>query len=120
MKKTFVETAEFTEWVKEHLSDDALSELQRELLNAPDTGSVMPGCGGLRKMRVADPRRGQGKRGGARVIYCTWRSSTRSTSSPSTGRTRRMTFRSPTRSFTVNSSGSSRIGPGEPERCERE
>jgi hypothetical protein len=69
MKKTFVETAEFTEWVKAHLSDDALSELQRELLNAPDTGSVMPGCGGLRKMRVADPRRGKGKRGGARVIY---------------------------------------------------
>jgi hypothetical protein len=29
----------------------------------------MPGCGGLRKMRVADPRRGKGKRSGARVIY---------------------------------------------------
>jgi hypothetical protein len=69
MRKTFVETAEFTEWVKEHLSDEALSDLQRELLNAPDIGSVMPGCGGLRKMRVADPRRGKGKRGGARVIY---------------------------------------------------
>jgi hypothetical protein len=51
------------------LCDDALSDLQRELLKAPDTGSVMPGCGGLRKMRVADPRRGKGKRGGARVIY---------------------------------------------------
>ena len=69
MTKTFVETSEFTEWVKEYLSDQALSDLQRELLNDPDTGSVMPGCGGLRKMRVADPRRGKGKRGGARVIY---------------------------------------------------
>jgi hypothetical protein len=29
----------------------------------------MPVCGGLRKMRVADPRRGKGKRGGIRVIY---------------------------------------------------
>jgi hypothetical protein len=29
----------------------------------------MPGCGGLRKMRVVDPKRGKGKRGGARVIY---------------------------------------------------
>ncbi len=29
----------------------------------------MPGCGGLRKMRIADARRGKGKRGGARVIY---------------------------------------------------
>jgi hypothetical protein len=69
MKKTFVETAEFTEWVREYMSDDALSDLQRALLNDPDMGSVMPGCGGLRKMRVADPRRGKGKRGGARVIY---------------------------------------------------
>ena len=69
MRKTFVETAEFTEWVKEYLSDEALSELQRQLLNDPDTGSVMPGCGGLRKMRVADPRRRKGKRGGDRVIY---------------------------------------------------
>ena len=29
----------------------------------------MPGCGGLRKVRTADPKRGKGKRGGARVIY---------------------------------------------------
>ncbi len=69
MKKTFIETIEFTEWAKEYMSDDALSELQRELQNAPEAGSVMPGCGGLRKIRVADPRRGKGKRGGARVIY---------------------------------------------------
>jgi hypothetical protein len=69
MKKTFVETREFTEWVKEYLSDEGLSDLQRELLDDPETGVVMPGCGGLRKMRVPDPRRGKGKRGGARVIY---------------------------------------------------
>jgi hypothetical protein len=35
----------------------------------PDCGAVMPGCGGLRKLRVVDPRRGKGKRGGARLIY---------------------------------------------------
>ncbi len=35
----------------------------------PDSGAVMPGCGGLRKIRTADPKRGKGKRGGARVIY---------------------------------------------------
>jgi hypothetical protein len=69
MNKTFIETARFSEWVKEYLSDEALSDLQRELLNDPDTGSVMPGCGGLRKVQLADPRRGEGKRGGARVIY---------------------------------------------------
>ena len=69
MKKKFVETSEFTEWVKNYLDDDSLAALQRELLDDPDTGAVMKGCGGLRKMRVADPRRGKGKRGGLRVIY---------------------------------------------------
>ncbi len=29
----------------------------------------MSGCGGMRKLRIADPGRGKGKRGGARVIY---------------------------------------------------
>ena len=29
----------------------------------------MLGCGGLRKLRIADPKRQKGKRGGARVIY---------------------------------------------------
>ncbi len=29
----------------------------------------MPGCGGLRKVRLPNPKRGQGKRGGIRVIY---------------------------------------------------
>jgi len=69
MKKRFVETREFTDWVEEYLSDEALAELQRALLNDPETGAVIPGCGGLRKMRVGDPRRGKGKRGGGRVIY---------------------------------------------------
>jgi hypothetical protein len=69
MKKTFIETNEFTAWVKEYMSDEALADCQRDLLNDPETGSVMQGCGGLRKMRVADARRGKGKRGGARVIY---------------------------------------------------
>jgi hypothetical protein len=69
MYKTFIETREFTEWVKEYLSDEGLAALQSELLGNPDAGAVVPGCGGLRKVRVADPRRGKGKRGGVRVIY---------------------------------------------------
>ena len=35
----------------------------------PDVGTVMPGCGGIRKVRVRDPSRGKGKRSGARIIY---------------------------------------------------
>jgi hypothetical protein len=33
---------------------------------------VIPGAGGLRKLRFADERRGKGKRGGLRVIYYWW------------------------------------------------
>jgi hypothetical protein len=35
----------------------------------PERGSVIPGCGGLRKVRLSQPSRQKGKRGGARVIY---------------------------------------------------
>lgn len=38
-------------------------------METPNSGDVMPGCGGLRKIRIANPTRGKGKRGGARVIY---------------------------------------------------
>src|SRR5271157_5587204 len=69
MLKTFIESGEFTAWVKSYLTDDDLAAMQRELLAEPETGDVIPGCGGLRKLRVADPKRGKGKRGGARVVY---------------------------------------------------
>ena len=69
MKAVFIESSEFTEWVAEFLPDDAYSGLQQALMDQPNKADVMPGCCGLRKVRIADPKRGQGKRGGARVIY---------------------------------------------------
>jgi hypothetical protein len=69
MKATFVETTGFTESVCDLMADRAYARLQWALMDEPDAGKVMPGCGGLRKIRVADPKRGKGKRGGARVIY---------------------------------------------------
>lgn len=69
MKAVFVESSEFTEWVTTHLPDDEYPKLQQELMDQPDKGEVMPGCGGLRKIRTSDPKRGKGKRSGARVIY---------------------------------------------------
>lgn len=38
----------------------------------PDAGALIPGAGGLRKLRFADERRGKGKRGGLRIIYYWW------------------------------------------------
>ncbi len=35
----------------------------------PEAGDVIPGTGGFRKLRWADPVRGKGKRGGLRVVY---------------------------------------------------
>lgn len=43
--------------------------LQNELLENPEKGDPIPGCGVLRKVRFGDPARGKGKRGGLRVIY---------------------------------------------------
>ncbi len=62
-----IETPVFTRQVDAALSEEAFLTLQWTLLVAPDAGDVIPGSGGLRKLRVALP--GRGKRGGARLIY---------------------------------------------------
>jgi hypothetical protein len=69
MKKTFIETTSFTKRVASFLDDETFAVLQLELMVDPQKGKVMPGCGGLRKVRIGIPGRGKGKRGGARVIY---------------------------------------------------
>ena len=69
MKAVFIESSEFTVWVRKYLPDEAYAELQRQLMDEPEKGVPMPGCGGLRKVRTSDPSRGKGKRSGARVIY---------------------------------------------------
>jgi hypothetical protein len=66
---TFVETHVFTKRIVKLGLERALRELQIELAANPKAGDVDPGTGGLRKVRVLDPGRGRGKRGGARVHY---------------------------------------------------
>ena len=41
----------------------------RPLQSNPEIGVLIPGTGGLRKLRWEDARRSKGKRGGLRVIY---------------------------------------------------
>ena len=65
----FLEAPAFTKYVHEYLNDDQYRGLQEALARNPELGDVMPGTGGFRKIRFADPRRGKGKRGGLRVIY---------------------------------------------------
>jgi len=63
----FVEAPAFTRILADYLDDDAYTALQWALVLHPETGSVVPGSGGVRKMRWAGS--GRGKRGGFRVIY---------------------------------------------------
>ena len=65
----FVEAPVFTELLPRYLSDDEYRELQWHLARDPEAGDVIRGTGGFRKVRWADRRRGQGKRGGLRVVY---------------------------------------------------
>jgi hypothetical protein len=64
---TFTEHPVFTKRISELLSDEEYREFQTDLAANPQTGDVIPGLGGLRKIRLALP--GRGKRGGARVLY---------------------------------------------------
>ena len=64
---SFIETRLFTKLVLDYLVDDDYAALQEALMVDPDAGPVIPGSGGVRKLRWAAP--GRGKRGGYRIIY---------------------------------------------------
>lgn len=62
-----IETPIFTRRLKEIMTDEDYHKLQIELINHPEMGKIIPGSGGLRKLRWVGSRRG--KRGGSRIIY---------------------------------------------------
>ncbi len=66
----FVETSIFTERITKFLTDDEYYDLQAMLAESPKAGDVIPGAGGLRKLRWRGT--GRGKRGGLRIIYYCW------------------------------------------------
>ena len=61
-------TEEFDkQWSSLNLDDEDLRELQEQILIDPQKGNVVPGTGGLRKIRFQYHKKG--KRGGIRVLY---------------------------------------------------
>ena len=68
----FVELPAFERLRARYFDDDAFRAVQALLMTNPRAGVVVPGTGGLRKLRFADRRRGKGTRGGLRVMYFWW------------------------------------------------
>ncbi len=64
---TFIESTIFERVRAVYLDDDEYAELQQFMMRRPEAGNVIPGSGGVRKLRWK--RKGMGKRGGLRVIY---------------------------------------------------
>jgi hypothetical protein len=62
-----IETPIFTRRIQELIPEEEYRLLQLHLVNKPDGGKVVPGSGGLRKLRWSAG--GHGKSGGIRVIY---------------------------------------------------
>ena len=68
MIRTFVEVPLFTKrWREIGLSDNELRDLQLMLLKDPESGPVIEGTGGIRKVRF--PLENRGKSGSVRVCY---------------------------------------------------
>lgn len=68
MLREFVRLPEFEKcWEDAGLTEDDMLELEKTLCLNPDSGDMVEGTGGLRKLRWALPN--TGKRGGIRVVY---------------------------------------------------
>lgn len=64
---TLIEAPAFERIRGVYLDDDEYADLQQFMMANPEAGDLIPGSGGLRKLRWK--RKGMGKRGGMRIIY---------------------------------------------------
>ena len=64
---TFIELHPFAAVRDKYLNDEEFAELQHDLAANPESGNLIPGSGGCRKLRWS--AEGRGKRGGVRIIY---------------------------------------------------
>jgi hypothetical protein len=68
MRRLFVHSSIFDrKWKQAGFPDELLRDLQNQIISYPESGAVVKGTHGLRKLRWNKPH--QGKRGGIRVFY---------------------------------------------------
>lgn len=63
----FIESPLFTKYIYDYLEEDEYLAMQWHIAIHPESGSLIPGSGGLRKLRWK--AKGAGKSGGIRTIY---------------------------------------------------
>ncbi len=63
----FTELPLFEKYIYDYLNDDEYAAFQWDIAQHPDTGNLIKGGGGIRKIRWT--AKGKGKRGGVRIIY---------------------------------------------------
>jgi hypothetical protein len=67
---TFIQTPGFVASAERvGFSDEDLQELEQTIMDRPNAGAVMPGTGGVRKIRFAPSAWHTGKSGATRVCY---------------------------------------------------
>ena len=67
----FIESRPFTRRLYQlrGAADELLRAIHGELMKEPGRDDMVPGLGGVRKARIANPGRSKGKRGGYRYLY---------------------------------------------------
>ena len=65
----FIESRAFTKTVGKYFPEEEYTRFRQFLLENPESGKIITGTGGFRKIRWIDSRRNKGKRGGIRIIY---------------------------------------------------
>jgi len=66
---TIIESPLFTKLWPDYWTEEERAEFVSMLASQPESGDVIPGSGGCRKIRWG--KSGSGKRGGVRIIYTT-------------------------------------------------
>lgn len=67
MKRTFIQLAHFSIYLDDNEVASFIERLEQVILSNPQSGELIPGSGGVRKLRIGDSSKGA--RGGYRILF---------------------------------------------------